>query len=109
VADNVVVPEDLKKRFNEFDRIASITKSLQKNIDAINQENIDAAGQDDVTARTYHSQVNGPTTDLSNLVSDISELFGLTGDQGKAAADVLQQGEDAASQEAGAWDPKPDR
>jgi hypothetical protein len=101
MADDLVnIPDSLKQRFSEFAQVASLTQSLQQNIDLINQDNVDAGGKDDKTARAYHSQVDGPTKDLSTVVGDIAKAFGLTSENGAAAADVLNQGTDAANDQA---------
>ena len=105
MADEIVVPANLKQRFSEFQSIAEITGRLRQNIDKINEANKDAAGQDDATANAYHKQVDRPTRDVSQLVGDIERLFGLTSQRGQAAADSLDDSDSDAADAATAWVP----
>ena len=100
------VPEELKKRFGEtFAQIVSLTNTLQHRIDGINDANKEAAGTHDKVAKSYHSQVDKPTSDISSLVGSIATLFEITGTNGETAADTLNRGEDLAGEHAQSWTP----
>lgn len=105
MADEVMIPSNLKSRFGELNDIAALTHSLQGRLDSINTANKSAAGTDDETATTYHKQVDAPTQDLSNLVGDIADLFGITATNGGEGADQLTQAEQDATDKAGSnWE-----
>lgn len=106
MADDLSVPDELKQRFSaSFDSIVSLTKSLGDRIDQINKLNVHAAGEKDSIAKAYHSQVDKPTHDLSQLVDSIALLFEISGENGVGAAETLNKGEDEASTQAQSWDP----
>ena len=104
--EDLSVPGELKKRFGDtFGQIVSLTHSLQRRIDVINEGNKEAAGTHDKVAKSYHSQVDKPTHDISTLIGSIATLFEITGTNGEDAADTLNRGEDLATEHAQSWTP----
>jgi hypothetical protein len=100
---DLIVGDDLKDKFHEFLQIAEITGHLQKQFTIINKDNLVAGGTDDEVAKTYHKQIDEPTTFLVNLVTKIQDEFHLTNDKGTATANAFDDANHAADGAAGNW------
>jgi hypothetical protein len=103
VAKPLLVLDDLKSRFSEFEEIAEIVGRLAETVRAINEANKSAAGRNDEFARAYHKQIDEPTGDLADLVRTIQQEFHLTGERGGFAADNFDRAHDDALAAATDW------
>jgi hypothetical protein len=99
----LVVGDDLKSKFKEFDEIAKITGQLADMVKHLNEANTWAAGSGDSVAKAYHQQIDEPTAFLTNLVRRIQQEFHLTGDNGAAAADNFDRAHDDSLSAATSW------
>jgi hypothetical protein len=99
----LLVVDDLKSRFREFDEIAEITGQLADTLKDLNEENASAGGRDDAVAKAYHKQIDEPTGFLTDLVRKVQQEFHLTGEKGGAAADNFDRAHDDALSAATDW------
>ncbi len=65
----ILVLDDLKAKFSQFNEIADVTARLQETLRLIGTENKAYAGQDDAIAEAYHKEIDQPTTDLVTLAA----------------------------------------
>ncbi|SDP39546.1 hypothetical protein [Actinacidiphila guanduensis] len=100
---DLVVDDNLKKRFTQFDDIANVTGDLQSKIEEINDQNKKGGGESDEYAKAYHKQVDDATQNLSDLVDRVREFFANTADSGKNASDQFSKTEDEAATVASQW------
>lgn len=100
---DLIVTDDLKARFSQFGKIATITAELRKYGDEITADNKIAAGTDDSVAKAYHMQVDKPTTNLSDLTNVISHLFDTTDQNGQASSAGFDNSEQTSSDSANLW------
>jgi hypothetical protein len=103
MAKPILVLDDLKTKFSQFNEIADITTSLRHLFDTLNTENLTYAGHDDQIARAYHKEIDEPTKSLVDLVDSIARMFTVTGAKGGAAANDFEQANNDAGATANNW------
>lgn len=100
---DLVVNDSLKGQFAQFNEIAEVTSDLRGKLDRINTLNATAAGTSDEFATAYHKQIDDATSNISQLVDSVRQMFGLTADNGNTATGLFDTSEDDADSGATHW------
>lgn len=99
MAEKLTALADLKKAFNEFGAMSDLIDTMRNKADEINQFNKGAAGDDEL-GKTYHSQVDQPTTDLTTLLKQVRDAVDNVGQQGQNASNILDNADQNAKDQA---------
>ncbi|WP_327066510.1 hypothetical protein OG500_11840 [Kitasatospora sp. NBC_01250] len=74
--------------FSKFGDASDILKRMQKKVDEINKYNKDSAGNDDI-GKQYHQTVDQPTSDLTDLLGQVSDALEKVRQSGKSTSDLF--------------------
>ncbi|MDH6108932.1 methyl-accepting chemotaxis protein [Kitasatospora sp. MAP12-15] len=99
MAEQLVALADLKKSFADFGSMSDTIDRMRKNVDQITAYNKGSAGSDEI-GQTYHSQVDKPTSDLSDLLKQVRDTVDNLGQQGKNTSDLLNNADENAKNQA---------
>jgi hypothetical protein len=100
MADQLKKLEGLKKSFSHFDDMSTLLDRINKRVSDIDDRNKSAAGNDDI-GQQYHGQIDKPTKDLKQLIDDLSDKMTAVGYHGQGTADLFDNADQNASEEAG--------
>ncbi|MCU7825980.1 hypothetical protein [Kitasatospora sp. DSM 101779] len=96
MGDRLTSLEDLKSKFAKYPELADLFKEIEAKTREINQYNKSSAGNDDL-GKTYHQQVDEPTSIITELFKKVQQAVENAGQGGKNTADILNDGDDRAA------------
>jgi hypothetical protein len=94
----LVALSDLKA-FNNFQPMSDTIDDIRRRVKEINDYNRTAAGNDD-TGKTYHSQVDKPTVELTKLFTSLYDTIQNAGTAGNDTSKILHKADGDAKDSA---------
>lgn len=88
MADQFSALADLKAAFGKFDDMSKLLDDMRGKVDEINKYNKDSAGNDDI-GKQYHQTVDQPTSDLTDLLTQVRQAVDKVSAGGKNATDLF--------------------
>jgi hypothetical protein len=89
VANRLTALSDLKKAFANFDDMSRLIDDMRGKADEINKYNKNSAGDDDV-GKQYHTTVDKPTKNLTDLLASVRKRVDQVGVAGQDTSDQMQ-------------------
>ncbi|MDH6133268.1 hypothetical protein P3T37_002663 [Kitasatospora sp. MAA4] len=91
---------DLKAAFGApFDDMSNLIDTMRTKANEITEFNKNSAGNDDL-GKTYHKQVDDPTTNLDKLLQQVRDAVDNAGHQGQNTTDLLNAADQNAKDSA---------
>lgn len=89
MAKRLMALSDLKQAFAKFEDMSRLIDDMRRNADEINKYNKSSAGDDDI-GQTYHSNVDVPTKNLTELLGTVRTRVDSIGVTGQKTSDEFQ-------------------
>ncbi|GAA1988684.1 hypothetical protein [Kitasatospora viridis] len=90
MAERFTALADLKTAFAKFGDMSHLIDEMRGKVDEVNAFNKDAAGSDDI-GKQYHQTVDQPTSDLTDLLTQVRKAVDKVGQNGQDAKDLFDK------------------
>ncbi|MET8541613.1 hypothetical protein ABZW03_13305 [Kitasatospora sp. NPDC004799] len=87
---------DLTDKFSKYPELSDLFKELESRTREINEYNKNSAGNDEI-GKTYHENVDEPTTSITGLFKKVRATVESAGQAGKNTSTILNNADEDAS------------
>ncbi|GAB7186957.1 hypothetical protein ATKI12_6788 [Kitasatospora sp. Ki12] len=95
MAEKLTALSDLIHKFAKYPELADLFKEIQAKTTEINEFNKNSAGHDEL-GKTYHENVDEPTTTITELFAKVQHTVDTAGKGGKNTSQIMNDADHEA-------------